>query len=392
MTKGRDPIRILELRSVRGTGGGPEKTILLGAAGADVERFAVTVCYVRDARDAVFGIGARASALAVDYVEVRERHSFDRSIWPALVSIVRRRQIDIVHAHDYKTDFLALALARATGAIALSTVHGWIHDSWKERRIYYPADKWMLRRFPRVIAVSGVIRDTLIESGVEASRITTLLNGIDPAKFRREQRDVAAARRELGIEPSEIAIGTVGRLEPVKRFDVLLDAVARLQKNCRVAKLFIVGDGSLRETLIARATELGVEGCRLLGHRADVVRLHHAFDVFVQSSDSEGTPNAVLEAMALETPVVATDAGGTRDIVAHDVHGLIVPCGDAAALARAIERTMTDRRATLARVAAARARIERELSFERRTRDLEAIYEQLVAKREDKPELTCLST
>jgi L-malate glycosyltransferase len=130
----------------------------------------------------------------------------------------------------------------------------------------------------------------------------------------------------------------------------------------------------------------------LLGHRADVVRLHHAFDVFVQSSDSEGTPNAVLEAMALETPVVATDAGGTRDIVAHDVHGLIVACGDAAALARAIERTMTDRQATLARVAAARARIERELSFERRTRDLEAIYEQLVAKREDKPELTCLST
>jgi glycosyltransferase involved in cell wall biosynthesis len=393
MPKGRDPIRILELRSVRGTGGGPEKTILLGAAGADVERFAVTVCYVRDARDEVFGIGARANALAVDYVEVRERHSFDRSIWSALVSIVRRRQIDIVHAHDYKTDFLALALARATGAIALSTVHGWIHDSWKERWIYYPADKWMLRRFPRVIAVSGVIRDTLIESGVEASRITTLLNGIDPAKFRREQRDVAAARRELGIEPGDLAIGAVGRLEPVKRFDILLEAVAQLQKNCRVAKLFIVGDGSLREKLIARAPELGVEGCRFLGHRADVVRLHHAFDVFVQSSDSEGTPNAVLEAMALETPVVATDAGGTRDIVADDVHGLIVPCGDAAALARAIERTMTDRQATRARVAAARARIERELSFERRTRDLEAIYEQLVtAQRENRPGLPCLST
>jgi glycosyltransferase involved in cell wall biosynthesis len=389
----KDQIRILELRSVRGTGGGPEKTILLGAAGADAERFAVTVCYVRDARDEVFGIGARASALAVDYVEVRERHSFDWSIWPALASIVRRRQIDIVHAHDYKTDFLALALARATGAIALSTVHGWIHDSWKERRIYYPADKWMLRRFPRVIAVSAVIRDTLIESGVEASRITTLLNGIDPAQFRRDRRDEAAARRELGIEPSETAIGTVGRLEPVKRFDLLLDAVARLQKTGRAAKLFIVGDGSLRDKLMARATELAVDGCRFLGHRADVGRLHHAFDVFVQSSDSEGTPNAVLEAMALETPVVATDAGGTRDIVAHGVHGLIVPCGDPAGLARAIERTITDRDATRARVAAARARIERELSFERRTRDLEAIYEQLlIGRRAGGREVTCLST
>jgi glycosyltransferase involved in cell wall biosynthesis len=81
--------------------------------------------------------------------------------------------------------------------------------------------------------------------------------------------------------------------------------------------------------------------------------------------------------MALETPVVATDAGGTHDIMTHDVHGLIVPIGDPAALARAIERTLGDRRATLDRVAAARSRVERELSFDRRTRTLESIYEEL---------------
>ncbi|OLC50436.1 MAG: hypothetical protein AUH43_05010 [Acidobacteria bacterium 13_1_40CM_65_14] len=381
MTKVYDPIRVLELRSVRGTGGGPEKTILHGAARANRDRVAVTVCYLRDARDTVFEVGARASAMAVDYVEVRERHSFDRAIWPALVSIVRQRRIDIVHAHDYKTDLLALGLARATGATPLSTVHGWIYDSWKERRIYYPADKQLLRWFPRVIAVSGDICATLVKSGVQAGRITTLLNGIDPAQFQRAHGDVAAARRQLGIEPWEIAIGAVGRLEPVKRFDVLLEAVARLQQKSRVIKLFIVGDGSLRDMLIAKATGLAIEGCQFLGHRTDVTRLHHAFDVFVQSSDSEGTPNAVLEAMALETPVVATDAGGTRDIVRHGIHGLIVPCGDAAALAHAVEQTLTDRHATMARVAAARARIERELSFEHRTRTLEAVYEELVARR-----------
>ena len=384
MTEVRDRIRVLELRSVRGTGGGPEKTILHGAARADPTRFAVTVCCLRDGRDAVFEVGARAGALAVDYVEVCERHSFDHRIWPALVSTVRQRRIDIVHAHDYKTDLLALALARATGVTPLSTVHGWIHDSWRERRIYCPADRRLLRWFPRVIAVSDTIRATLIESGVAASRISTLLNGIDPARFRRVRHEELAARRELGVEPAEIVIGAVGRLEPVKRFDVLLHAVARLQwahrATNRVIKLFVVGDGSLRDTLMAKATELGIEGCRFLGHRADVARLHHAFDVFVQSSDSEGTPNAVLEAMALETPVVATDAGGTRDIVGHDVHGLVVRCGDARALADAIERTLVDWRATLTRVAAARARIERELSFDRRMRTLECVYEDMVAQ------------
>ncbi|MGC4081723.1 MAG: hypothetical protein QM736_06370 [Vicinamibacterales bacterium] len=94
------PIRVLELRSVRGTGGGPEKTILQGAARADRDRFAVTVCYLRDVRDDVFEIDAVAGNLPVDYIEVRERHSFDPGVWGQLRRIIRDRKIDIVHAHD----------------------------------------------------------------------------------------------------------------------------------------------------------------------------------------------------------------------------------------------------------------------------------------------------
>src|SRR5262245_29346760 len=240
MSYAHHPIRVLELRSVRGTGGGPEKTILHGAARRNAERFDVTLCYLRHEHDTAFGIDARARALGLDYVEVRERHPFDRRTWPALVSTIRARRIDIVHAHDYKTDFLALALACATGATPLSTVHGWIDDSWKERRIYSPADKQLLRLFPRVIAVSSVIARTLVESGVRPDRITTLLNGIDPAQFRRMRGQVAAARRALGIEPWQIAVGAVGRLEQVKRFDVLLAAVAQLQKRWPMLKVLIV--------------------------------------------------------------------------------------------------------------------------------------------------------
>src|SRR5689334_15938071 len=105
----RKPIRVLELRSVRGTGGGPEKTILLGAARTDPDRFAVTVCYIRDRRDEVFGIGERTDVRGqgLDYLEITERHSLDPAIWPALRRLVRDRRIDIVHAHEYKTDLLA---------------------------------------------------------------------------------------------------------------------------------------------------------------------------------------------------------------------------------------------------------------------------------------------
>ena len=377
-----DPVRVLELRSVRGTGGGPEKTILHGAALADSGRVAVTVCYLRDPADPCFEIGARAAALRLDYVELHERHSLDASVWPALVSLVRDRRIDIVHAHDYKTDLLALALGEATAAIPLSTVHGWIYDSWRERRIYYPVDKWLLRWFPRVIAVSSRIRSTLVEAGVRGDRITTVLNGIDADVFRRDNAITIAAREELGLKPSEIVIGAVGRLEPVKRFDVLLDAFARVHERWRRARLIIVGEGGQRSALESRASALGLtDACMFLGHRPDVIRLHHAFDVFVQSSDSEGTPNAVLEAMALETAVVATNAGGTRDVLRHGKDGLIVPCGDVDALAGAIDRTLTEDEARLGRIAAARARVVDELSFERRTRAIESIYYNLVAAR-----------
>jgi hypothetical protein len=134
------PIRILELRSVCGTGGGPEKTLLTGAARTDPARFAVTVCYIRDARDETFFIDEVAAAHDIDYVEVVERHSFDPSIWPALRRLVRDRNVDIVHAHDYKTDLLALALAGSVGIIPLATAHGWTGGSRRER-LYYAADR-----------------------------------------------------------------------------------------------------------------------------------------------------------------------------------------------------------------------------------------------------------
>jgi glycosyltransferase involved in cell wall biosynthesis len=376
----RDLIRVLELRSVRGTGGGPEKTILNGAARADRGRFEVTVCYLRDARDTVFGIDRRAGALPIAYTEIRERHSFDRAIWPELVRIVRERHIDIVHAHEYKTDLLALALARATGVLPLATVHGWTGHSARERRVYYPFDKWLLRRYPRVIAVSTEIASVLARAGVEPERITTLLNGIDPEMFRLDRGAASPLRRDLRIGARELVIGTVGRAEPQKRYDVLVDAFARLRERRRNARLIVAGDGSELPRLKARADALQLgASCLFLGHRADIHALHHAFDLFVQSSDYEGTPNAVLEAMALETPIVTTAAGGTTDLVRDAEHALVVPCGDPIALDDAIERTLADPAAAAARVAAARARTEGELSFERRTRALEAIYAQLVA-------------
>lgn len=376
------PIRVLELRSVRGTGGGPEKTILLGAALADPDRFAVTVAYVRDERDTVFGVDAWAGQLGIDYVEVRERSSFDPGIWRQLRDLVRQRGIDIVHAHDYKTNLLALLLARQAGVVPLATEHGWTGHSWRERLVYYPADKCLARCFPHVLAVSSDIRHELVRHGVQPERATTILNGIDPTAFRRSPDRRAPVRAALGLSDDELVVGSVGRLEPQKRFDLLAEAVAGLQSWNPGIRLMVAGDGGERQRLRAAADRVGLGNrCGWLGHRTDIADLHHAFDVYVQSSDYEGTPNTVLEAMALETPIVATDAGGTRELAHHGTHALIVPVGDVRALRDGIRTALTDPDATRARVCAARKRVEHELSFQARTRRLEAVYAALQAER-----------
>jgi glycosyltransferase involved in cell wall biosynthesis len=376
------PIRILELRSVRGTGGGPEKTILHGTAETDPRRFAVTVCYLRDRRDPVFGIDTKAAGLPIDYTEIVERHSLDPSIWPRLRELVRTRAIDIVHAHDYKTDLLAWLLSKSDDVIALSTVHGWTGHTQRERWVYYPLDKCLLSLFPKLVAVSGEVRNELIRHGARPQDVVTVLNGIDHTVFRRDPSRQAASRRQLGIAEHEFVIGTVGRLEPQKRFDVLIDAFAGIHLMHSNARLLIAGDGSLRGALDAQVANHGLSGsCRLLGHRTDITELHHAFDLFVQSSVYEGTPNAVLEAMALETPIVATDAGGTAEICRHSVEGLIVPAGDPVALGDAMHTVLNDPDAARARAARARSRVETDLSFDRRMRSVEDIYVELFERR-----------
>jgi glycosyltransferase involved in cell wall biosynthesis len=243
-------------------------------------------------------------------------------------------------------------------------------------------DKRLLVRFPRVIAVSGQIRAELLARGARPDQVVTVLNGIDHEAFRRDPARVPAARAALGLGPEDLAVGAVGRLEPQKRFDLLIAACRDLHARYPRLRLLIAGDGSQRAALDAAAAASGMgAACRLLGHRADIPALHHAFDLFVQSSDYEGTPNAVLEAMAFETPLVATDVGGTSELAADGLHGRILPPGDAGRLAAAIEAALADMPAMRRMAAAARGRVEGELSFARRTDTLNRIYGDLIAAR-----------
>ena len=373
-------VRVLEFRMVRGTGGGPEKTILLGAREADPTRTHVTVCYLRAADDDVFDIGERARTLGVPYVEIVERTRLDSTLVRQLRSLIDDHAIDVIHSHDYKTDLLAWLAGRRRKVALVATAHGWTGHSLRERAVYYPAHKWLLARFPRVIAVSTEIAGELRRWGADTDRVRVLVNGIDPDRFRRDPSLAPRARHAFGIPPGAVVIGAVGRLEPQKRFDLLIEAIAELRRTRREPLwLLIAGEGSVRPSLEALIERLDLSGvCRLAGHVADISMFHHALDLFVQSSAYEGTPNVVLEAMALETPVVATSVGGTADLCRPGIDGEIVAPGDASLLVTAIARVLEDPVRRAGQVASARQRVEQTLSFASRVRALDDLYAEAV--------------
>lgn len=370
---------VIDLCHVGGGGGGVDRILLRTARCLSNTEFASTICCIRREGDQAFDLDRRAAEAGVDYCEVTERSAFDRTTWRTLQLLVEERRPCIVHAHQYKATYFAWRLAQTPGVIPLVTCHGWTGNHWRERQVYYPLERKLICRFPQAIAVSSNIRNTLIRSGSQADRVQVLLNGIDPSAFQRDTAVRARIRAELGCQTGDVLLGAAGRLERQKRFDLLLEAVAILSKTHPQVRLLIAGDGQLRGALHEQIRRMGLEGrCQLLGYRADVAELFQAFDVMVQSSDYEGTPTVVVEAMALQIPVVATDAGGTAELATHGEHALIVPCRNPLALALAIASTLDQPIATAARVSAARQRVEGELSFDNRTQQLAAIYRALI--------------
>jgi glycosyltransferase involved in cell wall biosynthesis len=268
-----------------------------------------------------------------------------------------------------------------SGIRVLATAHGWSGFSLREQRLYYPGDKRLLASLPRVITVSSRIREELVRYGASPDRVSVVLNGIDHVAFRRDRPSEAAARAKFDLRAGDFVLGAIGRLEIEKRYDLLIAAFARLHKRYPHTRLLLAGEGSLRNALTAQATQAGVAAaCRFAGFTSDVVSVHHALDTCVQTSDTEGTPNSVLEAMAMETPIVATDAGGTGELVRQGVHGLLVPIGDVNALEQALESVITDRQAATQRADAARLRVEHELSFIARMQAVERIYDELMVR------------
>lgn len=284
----------------------------------------------------------RAAGLEPDLVPGKGT-SWSIAYLRALVRLIRRHRIDVIHSHLFGSNVYCSLAGRLTGTPVVATFHGEVDIGVVDRRARLKAR--LIDAGPNTIAfVSHALRRHMVERlGLSATRCITVHNGIDPAAYA----DVVPAplRAELGLPDDTILIGALGNIRPAKGYDILLEAVRHLAD---LPVVFVVaGDGDrggLLGELMTRRRALGLEArVHFVGHRSDKAAFLRALDAFVLSSTSEGLPLAPLEAMACGVPVVATGVGGVPEIIEDRVTGLLAAPGDPAALAAGLRELVTTR-------------------------------------------------
>ena len=305
-------------------------------------------------------------------------HSF-RSILREATGFVRGKGIRVLHSHRYKENLLAALLARRCGIpVVVRTQHGLPEPLQGRRRakqaMVHLLDRCVARwATDRVISVSSEMTDFL-SSQCPRAKIATIPNGIDLESVR-SKFSKAEARTRLGVPEDFKMIGTAGRLEPIKRLDLFLE-MARLVRDRRSDVRFVVaGEGREESRLRALTENLGIQDdVMFLGHRDDVFDVLRALDIMVLSSDHEGMPMVLLEAMALGVLVVARAVGGIPEVIQRDVSGVLVNSSDPAALAESCLKALDDAESSRRMTEAAQTLVQEKFSAERTAGEVRLLY------------------
>ncbi|MDR2762996.1 MAG: glycosyltransferase family 4 protein [Planctomycetaceae bacterium] len=294
-----------------------------------------------------------------------------------LLNLLRLRQIDLICAHGHKSRFLGWVAARRMGIPIVGISHGWTWQDWKTSA-YERIDQWIHHRLDKVVCVSQGQADKVIKSGTNPNRVVVIHNAIDIKRFDAEYELTRNSKKSLNKSgnkyfdqligffktPPKILIGAAGRLSPEKGYDVLIDAIKILvdaEKSNNADKnycnenyrnednvelsfgVILFGEGFIRPILQKRIDEAGVsDRFKMVGFTSELDKFLPYFDVFVQSSRTEGFPCVNLEAMASGVPVVATSVGGVPEQIESGYSGILVPSENPSALADGIRDLIID--------------------------------------------------
>ena len=321
----------------------------------------------------VGSVGAELRSDVEEIVAHRSSRGWSMLLPLALAAEIRRTRPDVVHLYSGAWYKGALAARLAGVRRVVYTEHGLQQDDHRVAPLLF---RLAARLTSEVTAVSELLRQHLIRTaGISPARVRTIENGVDVDTYTPGEPP-PGLRERLEIPREAVVVGSVGRLEVVKAYDVLIRAVASLD-DTGGPPLYLVlcGSGSQGDALASLARELGVaDRVRFAGWTDRPLDFYRLFDVFVLSSRSEGAPMSLMEAMATGTAPVVANVGAIAEILGPALRGQLVPSGDVEALASALARTIESPVSCRRIGKAARERIVERHSFRRMIREYEALY------------------
>jgi glycosyltransferase involved in cell wall biosynthesis len=302
---------------------------------------------------------------------------------------------DIVHTHMAKAGSLgrlAAVLYNMTSrqgprARLVHTYHGHVFEGYfgsLVSRTFMAIERWLGRRTDALIVISPQVRDDVLRTFRVGNTAQTHLIplGFDLERFFAiDHAARIRARAILGLPGDAVVVTTVGRMTAIKEQSLFLDMAARVAGADERAIFLVAGDGELRTALEQQAAEADIAArVRFLGWRADLDVVYGATDIFVLTSRNEGTPVALIEAMASGVAVVSTDVGGVRDVISDSAAGSRVPFGDREGLAREVQRLAASADTRIAMGAAARVAVSGRFDAHRLSAEIRNLYEELLGR------------
>lgn len=304
--------------------GGTEQVIRQLVENLDRRQFFSTIVCIDGS---VGEIGVQLQSSGVNIIPLQRKPGFDRALIRNVRRIIEELDIDIVHGHQYTPYIYGWFGARGTRARVFFTEHGRFYpDRYRFKRLL--VNPLLSRLTAEVTAISEATRRALARyEFFPLNKIQVIYNGILPVAVDSDK--LATLRHDLGFQPADIIVGTVSRLDSIKNQKMMIAAFHRVLQRQPAARLLIVGDGPMRETLEAQVDSLDIgEYVVFAGFKTEPLPYMSLMQVFLLSSFSEGTSMTLLEAMSLSIPCVVTDVGGNPEIVSDGSTGLVVPNDD----------------------------------------------------------------
>ncbi len=306
------------------------------------------------------------------------RGRFDFKVVNKLVEIIRKRRIDVIHTHGYKSDILGLVAARKAGIKCVSTPHGFSKPIGLKLKLFIKLGTSLLRFFDAVAPLSEELVEDMKRFKVPENKTVFIRNGVDLKEIDSTLSDIKLNNGEAS-KGSVKTVGFIGQLIPRKGITDLIEMFDQLHRSSSDICLKILGDGSQRTELEAFANAKPCrESIEFMGFRDDRLEVLSKFDLFVMTSSLEGIPRCMMEAMAAGVAVAAYDIPGVDKLIEHEETGLLTPLGDIKGLKECCERLLSDQFLSDSIVEKARKKIESSYSARRMAQEYQALFSELL--------------